>query len=328
MLGFTTLIVTGILNGYLVRCYAVQERQGQRAWMYNPQIYGKYGTYLWIITYSVTFWVFSANYGTGFFLQGVVLWIAVSAITYAYLGKRWRWDHQPDGEMIGAREQIQKQMNEEEDEESEEDHQLALRVAEKILKENPADVEGWYLKGHSLCFLGRVDEALPCLEKALELDPGDADTWVMKGFSLSNLERRDEAIECFERAVQLEPDNAGAWFSKGREICLSESGRDDNALTCLERALELKPDNADAWALRGVCLAELGYADEGLRSYEKSLELKPGNAIIWYSRGIAEEQLGRRRDAVRSYEQFITLATIDDEPQIEDARQRLQKLRE
>jgi hypothetical protein len=114
--------------------------------------------------------------------------------------------------------------------------------------------------------------ALRQAERALKQDPGAAGWAHAQGVALTRLGRTRAAVDALERAAQLDPDNPWLWFDLGRAAL--EAGQGGRAAEVFQRAaaLEAGPGGAMllAWAARAQSQAGGGppqrqLADEALR---------------------------------------------------------------
>ena len=206
--------------------------------------------------------------------------------------------------------------------------ELLLRQTGEVVV--PPMVQGlsahdWCNKGNSLAALGHLQEAITCYDRALAVTPRDAVALNNKGRCLSDLERSEEAMICFDHALFLNPRSLHAWNDKAN--LLAKAGRFEEAIYYYDHALTLDVRNAVAALNKGLCLQKMGRRKEAIACFDRALNLDPLMAVAWFNKASAEERTGRLHDAVHSYERFITLASAQEAPQIEFARQRIRKLR-
>jgi cytochrome c-type biogenesis protein CcmH len=140
----------------------------------------------------------------------------------------------------------------------------ALAMVAKLeahMKENPHDLKGWLLLGHSYLVLERVDDAVTAFDHAHQLDAGNVEAMLGLGEALSvraggNI--TPQAVELFEQAVKLEPDDPRALLYSG----FGAASRGDRAAA---RARWLKLETLqpppEIKAMLDQRIAELGTAD-------------------------------------------------------------------
>ena len=100
--------------------------------------------------------------------------------------------------------------------------------------------------------------ALRQAERALKQDPGAAGWAHAEGLALNRLGRARAAVEAFERAAVLDPDNPWVWFDLGRAGL--EANQPARAADAFEKAAALEPGPGGAMLLAWAARAR---ADEG-----------------------------------------------------------------
>jgi hypothetical protein len=118
--------------------------------------------------------------------------------------------------------------------------------------------------------------ALRQAERALKQDPGAAGWAHAQGLALARLGRSEAAVEALEQAAELDPDNPWLWFDLGRAAL--EAGQAARAAAVFQRAAELEagPGGAMllAWAARAAAAAK--EAPAASRLAEEALRRDPG----------------------------------------------------
>jgi hypothetical protein len=121
--------------------------------------------------------------------------------------------------------------------------------------------------------------ALRQAERALKQDPGAAGAAHARGLALRRLGRLAAAVDAFEQATALDPENPWPWFDLGRTAL--DDGQNARAVKAFSRAAELDAgpeggrllawaaraagEGAEASALRAAALARDGALVESLR---------------------------------------------------------------
>jgi tetratricopeptide (TPR) repeat protein len=135
---------------------------------------------------------------------------------------------------------------------------IALRQAERALKQDPGAAVWARAQGTALMRLGRPAAAADALESAAELDA--ANPWVWFDLGRARLEAEDggRAAAAFERAARLEPGDGGAmllaWAARayggqsgaaGRRLAAEALRRDPDLAAQLARAIETAGSEGD-----------------------------------------------------------------------------------
>jgi len=141
----------------------------------------------------------------------------------------------------------------------------AVTAYQRMLEDEPDDLEALTGAATDLLLLQRFDEALPLQERIVALDPQDALTRVELGFNyLNHQERPLDAVGVFEEAAVLDPSAKNLCFLAQS---LTVSGDEVGAEATLRRALESEPAYPRTYDLLIGLLEANGRTDEaqGLR---------------------------------------------------------------
>jgi len=103
----------------------------------------------------------------------------------------------------------------------------ALRIFDRLLKENSGNPRCLYMRANCLLSLDRPVEAIEPLQAALQFQSGTTTDHYNLAVALRKAGRVDEAIESFERALSL-VDERPPWFPAFMQI-LQSAGRADRA---------------------------------------------------------------------------------------------------
>ena len=71
------------------------------------------------------------------------------------------------------------------------------------LNQNPKNAQDYKIKGESLRYLNKNQEAIECYNKAIHLNPNDAETFKNKGDALHETGKYEEAINCIDLSIKL-----------------------------------------------------------------------------------------------------------------------------
>ena len=204
-------------------------------------------------------------------------------------------------------------------------YEEAYSVFIKLTEMEPDNIVAWNLRGLSLMEMDRHTLAEDCFNQALSIDNNDVPTIGNMYKCMNALNKYADCIHFIDKYLSSKPDNVDALITKGR--ALAEMGKTQEALRCFERVTEYAPQEPTAWANRGAALGDLGLRAEAILCYESALRLKPNEAVIWFNKASAEEKLYRKADAVHSLERFLVLSTNRWSTQIEEAKERLARLK-
>lgn len=133
--------------------------------------------------------------------------------------------------------------------------EMALRVAEIVLRRDPNDVMAMVAKGRALYAMGAMDQARAAYRQAVAADPANADAQIGLGRTLVRSDPHG-AEAAFLAALVSQPDNVLALNDLG--IARDMLGRHEDAQTAYRQALALSPESTDVQTNLDLSLALSG----------------------------------------------------------------------
>lgn len=180
----------------------------------------------------------------------------------------------------------------------------ATEISNNIIKEEPANPEGFELRGDCYYYQKKFEQAQINYNDAAELAKHKDHTYASalynkKGISNLKLNNHKTAAEDFRKAVKLNPENYKAYNNRSK--ALRFTGEYEDAILEATRALILKPDLAEAYNNRGSAYFNLSKTDECIDDFTKAIKIKPGYAVAYFNRGAAyfylkKDYLGAKLD--------------------------------
>jgi protein O-mannosyl-transferase len=195
----------------------------------------------------------------------------------------------------------------------------------EILARNP----GSFLATNNLCgtLLNEPglwpEAATPCL-RAVELRPDLALAHMNLGALWMRVPgRQADAVGELRTAVRLRPNYAMAHVNLGNALA-DMPGDQAEVLAEFEAARQAEPEWIVPYVRLGDTLAQMpGRLTDAAAAYRQALRIAPADASAHYGLGQVLAQMpGRQRDAIAEFE-----ATLDSQPDWEQAYQMLQRLR-
>jgi tetratricopeptide (TPR) repeat protein len=182
----------------------------------------------------------------------------------------------------------------------------ALAASEKVLQQEPAQVNTLLLKSELLLKNKDTAGAIAALEKAYALMPSNreisnklayqyaeakngkaipladslirtdtlnffAESFYIKGLYYSNINDKAKALQLFDQTIQRDHRYLNAYIEKGK--ILFEQKKTTDALKTFELANRITPSFPDAWYWMGRCLEVIGDKAGAKQNYEKAYEL-------------------------------------------------------
>lgn len=197
----------------------------------------------------------------------------------------------------------------------------ARAIYERLLKQNPDDLELLISTANLYYSQGELDRAIAILQQVLEMEPAHPDALANLALAYDAQEKIDKAEAAFNRAVAANPQDKDLLFL----FAVHHYKRDnyERAIQLFERVLELKPDDFEALANIGnayLSMAEdlrlqlkstnsilaedsdevlklknniIAHYKKAIPFMEKALALKPDNPNLWQNLGIAYVNTGQ-----------------------------------
>lgn len=207
-------------------------------------------------------------------------------------------------------------------------NQEALSLWEKIDRQYPDYFPAQLNLSNQLSFSGKYDAALGTIDRAIENVPEwkQPEVWVTKGSILIQRPSKDK-LQDLEAAVEaftkaLEINPNFTPALQARGQASMELGQFQDALNDFDRAVRIDSQDAKSWILRGAVLAAMGRNEDALTSLEGGIRLDESDPVAWWQKGMVLEKLKREKDAEEAYDRAIELSPTFQ--QAIDARRKLQ----
>lgn len=191
----------------------------------------------------------------------------------------------------------------------------AERTYDRLLVENPSDVDLLLGKAAALVGLSRYEDALVLLDRAVELAPDRPDVLFNRGVVQTRLAQSEGAVASFKKCLSVAPDNIRARYNLA--ALYAAMGRHDEALPLWRELTESaaaagSPDLSrdaliEAWRGRGMAALEAYLGFEAIRAFERVVELAPRDVRGWLQLGIARAESGRRAAAIEALETALAI---------------------
>lgn len=120
------------------------------------------------------------------------------------------------------------------------DRDEAIASLERLLEQDPDNVNALQLIADLLSRAGREEEAQSYLDQVPETEALPVDMLLNQGIRFYNQQRLDEALKNFDRVINQEPDLPDAYYYRG--LVYLNQGQHDLAAADFRRLLELAPD--------------------------------------------------------------------------------------
>lgn len=118
---------------------------------------------------------------------------------------------------------------------------------------------------------GAHEEALTTLDKLLLEDPENVEGWVLHGRALVKMKDRDRAMQDFTRALTIDEKRQDAYDY--RAFLYYQAEMYPEAMGDIARLLTLDPNNGRAYKLRSDCNFQMGNIEKAKEDAKKSCDL-------------------------------------------------------
>ena len=208
----------------------------------------------------------------------------------------------------------------------------AVKLYQQVAESEPNNQAANSAIAEILIESGKSENAKAQLESLIQADPKRADLHSQLALILV-VSEPEKALEHYRAAAQIAPTNPNHFI--GIASCLVKLKRFDEAIATLKPvlALPLKDDEAyPAHANYATALFELDDFANASREYvwlmnftDKTKETKK-TAVATYFLGVCLDKLKNFELALKAYQQFLTLATPEQQLEVEKVKLRLPSL--
>lgn len=202
----------------------------------------------------------------------------------------------------------------------------ARRLFEAAHAADPDDAEACYNLAQAVAQLGEPDKAMELLKRAAELDPTNSRNGLALGLAYEAADRWEDAASIYESLLASEPEN---WIVLNNSAwALHQLGRNlEQAIARAEQAVRAAPSDPRPRHTLACVLIDAGRPADAVAPLQEALRIQPGYAAAHYQLGCAHEALGDAGSAVPCLERAVELAGQPAPAWLDDARQRLARLR-
>jgi tetratricopeptide (TPR) repeat protein len=130
------------------------------------------------------------------------------------------------------------------------DYQRRIAEAEKIVAQDPKNLQAWKQLGNDYFDTNQPQKAVQAYAKALELNPRDPDILTDQGIMYKNIGWYDKALQNFQKAQEIDPKHVQSLYNLG--IVYAENLKQpENAIKAWNRIVEMDPTSPTATQVKG-----------------------------------------------------------------------------
>ena len=148
-----------------------------------------------------------------------------------------------------------------------------LQVYEKVVLQQPQDVEGLVRLGYLNLTENNYENALTYYQRAFDMAPDSPMVRFHMAIAYLAVEKYEESIALLEPLAADGALNFDAHLTLGHAYYMA--GSYDRAVVSLSKAVLIMPGAANAHYLLGLCYEELGDREQALKCLGKALKMVP-----------------------------------------------------
>ncbi|HEY6874675.1 MAG TPA: tetratricopeptide repeat protein [Geobacteraceae bacterium] len=143
------------------------------------------------------------------------------------------------------------------------DYQTRITEAEKIVAQDPKNLQAWIQLGNDYFDTGQAQKAIYAYGMALELKPNDPNVLTDQGVMYKQAGAFDKAIANFEKAQQIDPTHLQSLYNMG-VVYAEDLKQPDKAIKVWSRYLELDSTSPTAQQIKGM-LEQIKVSKQGFK---------------------------------------------------------------
>lgn len=183
----------------------------------------------------------------------------------------------------------------------------ALVSAEKVLKLSPLHVEGLFMRGLVLKYMGDTLNSIGNFQTAIEQDADHIDAY-MQLANIFAAKNEKIAVQYYDNALRI--DSTAYEALKGKAAFYHQNYTADNGMLektkeAYERLILHHPQEANGSYDYGLFFMEEGDFEQAAHFFDIAIKYDPTFGEAYYFKGEALEKLGKTEDAIRAYENAV-----------------------
>ncbi len=216
----------------------------------------------------------------------------------------------------------------------EDDVECAVDAYDRVLEQDPDQVEALAYRAALIYRSGETEEALAGLDRAIEIDPTFVDAWGFRVVILEQEGRLEEALDEIRELSGGGDGDVGLAVVQQVDSAASDPASGIEPLTVLrmyEALIEGDPDEAAAHAYRGWLFGRLAaqpdlddaeradLREQALSDLERAVEIDPTLPDAHVFRAVVLNQMGRTEEAAEALRTFDSLEPVPSMQQLVDS---------
>ncbi len=183
-------------------------------------------------------------------------------------------------------------------------YEQSFLAANKVLKIDPQNAEGYFMAGMNFRDTGDTVRAISAFQECIENDPDLFDAWIIMGQIYEDMGNK-KAIDYFNGAIEVAPENVNGWHSKA--FYLQNNGGIEEALTIYKKINTIDKYFPQAYLNAGLLYLDMDSVTKAYDQFNILVNTSPTNYFGFYYRGIANEMMGRNSLAIEDYQTALRI---------------------
>lgn len=183
----------------------------------------------------------------------------------------------------------------------------ALVSAEKVLKLNPLHVEGLFMRGLTLKYIGDTINAMNNFQTAIEQDADHIDAY-MQLADIFAAKKEKIAIQYYDNALRIDSTSYEALMGKAsfyHQNYTQKNGMVPLVKESYEKAILHHPQESDALFNYGLFYMEEKDYKNANHFFGIAVQYDPQFGDAYYFKGEAAEKMGNVKEAIADYENAV-----------------------
>lgn len=184
----------------------------------------------------------------------------------------------------------------------------ALISSEKVLKLSPLNVEGLFMRGQVLKYMGDTLNAIGNFQTAVEQDADHMDAYMQLG-NIFSAQKEKIAIQYYDNALRIDSTSYEALKGKAafyHQNYTKENGYLEKTKEAYEQLIYHHPQEANGSYDYGLFFMEEEDYEQAAHFMEIATQYDPTFGDAYYYEGLALEKLGQIEAAVLAYKNAVS----------------------
>jgi tetratricopeptide (TPR) repeat protein len=184
---------------------------------------------------------------------------------------------------------------------------LAGRALDMAINQYPGNTDIHVYRCRYLHASGRTSRAIQLLNRILEQQPENVEALISLGEILSDIGKQTEAVNYFEIALGLVESDEKQIVIQQIVDALDEVGQHHRMIPYLKDMIRLFPGNSEAMSGLAYCYNILSREEEGIVFFTKLVDKDPFNTYAWFNLGTLYYGISQLEKAVEAFEYVLAI---------------------